>query len=107
MHKSIQKLQKRQEQQHKKFYDKIVVAIKETITRAIYNNQTKCFYTIPLMSFGEPINDLDFVVRTLKKYLRRENIKLMQIDGLLVHLDWSKIERTNQTNLNELYDRYK
>ena len=106
MYRSIQKLQKKQEDRQKEFYKKIIKAVKETITRAIQNEQTKCFYQVPMLTFGEPINDLDYVMKTLKKYLKKEHIKMKHIDGLLVHLDWSRIEKTANSDLDSLYKKY-
>jgi len=106
MYRSIQKLQKQQEDRQKDFYKKMIKAVKETIIRAIQNNQKKCFYQIPILSFGEPVNDLDYVMATLKKYLKKEHIKMTHIDGLLIHLDWSKIEKSHGVDLDSLYKRY-
>ena len=106
MYQSIQKLQDKQDQIEKNYYKKMIKSIKSTIVLAIQNNQQKCFYQVPIFSFGEPINDIDYVIKVLKKHLKKEHVKLIQIEGILIHLDWSKIEKKNSTDLDILYKRY-
>lgn len=106
MYKSIQKIQHKHDQRQKKFYKKTIKSIKQTIHKSIQDNQQKCFYQLPIFTFGEPINDLDNVLLMLKKYLKNENIKLTHINGLLVHLDWSKVELIEKTDLDHLYKKY-
>ncbi len=106
MYRSIQKLQEEQEKKQKYYYREIISEIKKTIEEAVRNGKKKCYYQVPVVSFGQALNNIDEVMAVLKTLLKKEHIKMIHIKAFLIHLNWEKVEKRRGADLNYLFKRY-
>lgn len=103
---TIQNVQKERRKLKKQAYASLLNDVEKTIIEEIHRDNRQCYYTIPVVTFGQPVYDAERLIIFLKKFLKRQKIKVTHIGDFVIHLDWSNINIINN-DLEELYKRYR
>ena len=74
--------------------------LKEAHTRIKRRNELKCtslLYTVPPITFGKLLYNVNHAIQYISNKLRQGNFKVTLLHGTTMHIDWSHVIQQKQS----------